>query len=73
MTTHVIFCIMPIHSHCTLMYPGLLYVFAVMCIVVSLYYADWVASLPFGSFITPLLGWTYNVFQPLYDPSDLTH
>ena len=26
-----------------------------------------------GSFITPLLGWTYNVFQPSYDPSDLTH
>ena len=26
-----------------------------------------------GSFITPLLGWTYNVFRPLYDPSDLTH
>ena len=25
------------------------------------------------SFITPLLGWTYNVFRPLYDPSDLTH
>ena len=22
MTTHVIFCIMPIHGHCTLMYPG---------------------------------------------------
>ena len=41
-------CIMPIHGHCTLMYPGLLYVFAAMCRVVSLYYADWVASLPFG-------------------------
>ena len=26
-----------------------------------------------GSFITPLLGWTYNVFWPLYDPYDLTH
>ena len=25
------------------------------------------------SFITPLLGWTYNVFRPSYDPSDLTH
>ena len=24
MTTYVIFCIMPIHGHCTLMYPGLL-------------------------------------------------
>ena len=26
-----------------------------------------------GSFITPLLGWTYNVFRPSYDPFDLTH
>ena len=26
-----------------------------------------------GSFITPLLGWNYNVFWPSNDPSDLTH
>ena len=26
-----------------------------------------------GSFITPLMGWNYNVFRPSYDPSDLTH
>ena len=26
-----------------------------------------------GSFITTLLRWTYNVFRPSYDPSDLTH
>ena len=31
MTTHVIFCIMPIHGHCTLMYMRLLYVLAVIC------------------------------------------
>ena len=42
-------CIMPIHGHCTLMYPGLLYVFAVMCRVVSLYYANWVVGIPFGT------------------------
>ena len=48
MTTYAISCIMPIHGHCTLMYPGLLYVLAVICRVVSLYYADWVAGLPFG-------------------------
>ena len=48
MTTYVISCIMPIHGHCTLMYPGLLYVFAIMCRVVLFYYADWVAGLPFG-------------------------
>ena len=48
MTTYVICCIMPIHGHCTLMYLGLLYVFAVICRVVSLYYAYWLAGLPFG-------------------------
>jgi len=26
-----------------------------------------------GFFITPLLGWTYNVFRPSCDPSNLTH
>ena len=26
-----------------------------------------------GSFITPFLGWTYNVFQPSHDSYDLTH
>ena len=45
---YVISCIMPIHGHCTLMYPGLLYVLVVICRVVSLYYADWVDGLPFG-------------------------
>ena len=49
MTTHVILCIMPIHVHCTLMYPGLLYVFAVIGRVTSLYYDGWVADLPLGS------------------------
>ena len=48
MTTYVLSCFMPIHGHCTLMYPGLLYVFAVICRVVLWYYADWVAGLPFG-------------------------
>ena len=48
MTTYVISCIMPIHGHCTLMYLRLLYVLVVICRVVSLYYADWVAGLPFG-------------------------
>ena len=48
MTTYVISCIMPIHGHCTLMYLGLLYVLAVICRVVLLYFADWMAGLPFG-------------------------
>ena len=48
MTTYVIFCIVPIHGHCTLMYLELLDVFAVMCRVLSWYYADWVAGRPFG-------------------------
>ena len=46
---HMSYCIMPIHGHCTLMYPGLLYVLAIICRVVSLYYVDWVAGLPLGS------------------------
>ena len=73
MTTYVISCIMPIHGHCTLMYLGLLYVFTVCA---KLYHCTMlIGRLVFhlGSFITPLLGWTYNVFQPLYDPSHLTH
>ena len=48
MTTYVISCIMHIHGHCTLMYLGLLYVLVVMCGVVLVYYAGWVAGLPFG-------------------------
>ena len=70
MTTHVIFCIMPIHGHCTLMYSGLL---VVMCRVVSLYSADSMAGSSNGFFITSFLGWTYNVFWPSYDPFDITH
>ena len=73
MTTHVIFCIMPIHGHCTLMYLGLLYLLAMMCKVWSLYCIDWMASSSTGFFITSFLGWTYNVFRPSYDPSDPTH
>ena len=26
-----------------------------------------------GTFITSFLGWTYNVFRPSYNPSDLIH
>ena len=73
MTTYVIFCIMPIHGHCTLMYLELLYVFVVCT---ELYHYSMVIGwlvFHLGSFITPLMGWTYNVFQPSYDPSDLTH
>ena len=73
MTTPVVFCIMPIHGHCTLMYPGLLYVFAVICRFVLLYYADWVAGLPFGILHHSTSRMDFNVFRPSYDPSDLTH
>ena len=42
MTTHVIFCIMPVHGHCTLMYLGLLHILAVMCrvLIIVLYWLD---------------------------------
>ena len=73
MTTHDTLYIMPIHGHCTLMYPRLLYLFAVICRALSLYCTDWMVGSSTGLFITPLLGWTYNVFRPSYDPSDLTH
>ena len=49
MTTYVTSCIMPIHGHCTLMYLGLLYVLAVICRVVLLYYADWVVGFSLGA------------------------
>ena len=41
-TTHVMFCIMPIHGHCTLMYSGLLYLLVVMCrvLIIVLYWLD---------------------------------
>ena len=48
MNTHETSYVMPIHGHCTLMYPGLLYVFVAICRVALLYYVDWVAGLPFG-------------------------
>ena len=73
MTTYVISCIIPIHGHCTLMYPGLLYVFAVCT---ELYHCTMIIGwlvFHLGSFITPLLGWTYNLFLPSYDSFDLTH
>ena len=48
MTTHVIFCIMPIHGHCTLMYPRLRYLLAVMCRVLLLYFTIGWLVLPPG-------------------------
>ena len=44
-------CVIMFHAYSWPLYSyvsGLLYVFVVMCKVVSLYYADWVAGLPFG-------------------------
>ena len=49
MTTYVIFCIIPIHGHCTLMYTRPLYVLAVMCRVWLLYYTVGWLVLPPGS------------------------
>ena len=73
MTTYVISCIMPIHVHCTLMYPGMLYVLVVICRVLSWCYADWVAGLPFGYLHYFTSGMDCNVFRPSYDPFDLIH
>ena len=74
MTTYVISCIMPIHGHCTLMYPGLLYVLAdymESCIMVLCWLGGWSSiSVP-----SSLHFWDglYNVFRPSYNPSDLIH
>ena len=43
----------------------------VQCLIIVLYY--WMAGSSTWFFITPLLGWIYNVFRPSYHPSDLTH
>ena len=43
----------------------------VQILIIVLYY--WMAGSSTWFFITPLLGWTYNVFWPSYHPSDLTH
>ena len=65
--------IMPIHGHCTLMYPGLLYVFAVICRDWLLYCTDGWLVLPPGSSSLHLWDGFYNVFRPSCYPSDLTH
>ena len=33
----------------------------------------WMVGSSTWFFVTPVLGWTYNVFRPSYHPSDLTH
>ena len=43
----------------------------VQSLIIILY--CWMTGSSTWFFITPLLGWTYNVFRPLYDPFDLTH
>ena len=43
----------------------------VQSLIIVLY--CWMIGSSTWFFITPLLGWTYNVFRPSYDPSDLTH
>ena len=47
-TCHILY-IMPIHGHCTLMYLGLIYVFAVISRDLSLYCIDEWLVLPHGS------------------------
>ena len=49
------------------------YIYLQLCaeFIIVLYY--WMAGSSTWFFITPLLGWTCNVFRPSYHPSDLTH
>ena len=73
MTTYVISCIMPIHGHCTLMYPGLLDIFVdymQSCIMVLCWLGGWSSIwvpsslhfwdgliMYFGHRITPLISY----------------
>ena len=71
-TCHVLY-IMPIHGHCTLMYLGLLHVFAVTCRYLSLYCTHEWLVLPPGFSLLHLWDGFYNVFRPSCYPSYLTH
>ena len=73
MTTHETLYTMPIHGHCTLMYPILLHVFVVTCRDLSLYHIDEWLVLPPGSSLLHFWDGFYNVFQPSCYPYDLTH
>ena len=73
MTTHDTLYIIPIHGHCTFMYLGLLYVFAVTCKDLSFYHIDeWLVP-PLGSSLLHFWDVFYNVFRPSCYPTDLTH
>ena len=56
LTCHSLY-IIPIHGHCTFLYPGLLYVFAITMqrFIIVLYW--WMVGFSTRVFITPLLGW----------------
>ena len=71
-TCHILY-IMPIHGHCTLMYPGLLHVFAIACRDWLLICTDEWLVLPLGSSLLHFWDVFYNVFWPSCYPSDLTH
>ena len=71
-TCHILY-IMYIHSHCTLMYTRLLFVFAVICRYLSLYCTDeWLVLPPWYSLLH-FWDWFYNVFSPSCYPFYLTH
>ena len=71
-TCHILY-IMPIHGHYTLMYLGLLYLFAVTCRDWLLYCIDECLVLPPISSLLHFWDGFYNVFLPSCYPSDLTH
>ena len=71
-TCHILY-IIPIHGHCTLMYPRLLYVFAVICRDWLLYYTDGWLVLPPGSSSLHFWDGFYNVFRPSCYPCDLIY
>ena len=64
MNTHETLYIMPIHGHCTLMYPRLLHVFVVICRDLSLYCINEWLVIPPGSLLLHFRDVSYNVFRP---------
>ena len=74
-----------IYLYCMSRWPQMSYIMAIVllcirdCCMYLQSYGEifvlycWMAGYSTWFFITPLLGWTYNVFLPSYDPSNLTH
>ena len=73
MTTHVTVCISWLFMAIVLLciWDCYMYLSHVQSFIIVLYY--WMAGSSTWFFITPLLGWIYNIFRPSCYPFDITH